>query len=371
MRRLRTILLGGLLTALLVGANSTQVFAQEGKKVTIKTIDGVRLEGTWYSRNRTSPVVLMLHGIGSDSSNNGWQALAKTLHKKDFAVLSLDLRGHGESTNIDKEAFWSSNNSRLFQRLKGAPESKISYKQFRSDYFPYIVNDIAAAKAWLDKRSDEGWCNSASLLLVGEKTGATLGARWLLSEWNRYPGQKIRDALGLPAVIPDFNHAMGQYVIGCVWLSMRTSHIPKKPPTKKEFNECIWFLSKAVKKKATPMLFLYNAKVKVDKVVSERYAKTLGGSNKKSKNQFIAALGIEGAKDLQGSELLLKTGLTDKVTNYLKAVVDNKTNTPKAWSLNQKQYFWVYGPNPSQWIQANDLNSEKFKYNSFRGFPTR
>ena len=59
------------------------------------------------------------------------------------------------------------------------PNSKklVEFKDFKTNagYFPYLINDIAAAKVFLDRKNDEGKCNTHHLVLVGE-TGAALGA---------------------------------------------------------------------------------------------------------------------------------------------------------------------------------------------------
>jgi hypothetical protein len=49
-----------------------------------------------------------------------------------------------------------------------------------------LVNDIAAARVFLDRRNDVGECNATALILVGANQGAALGALWLASECCRY-----------------------------------------------------------------------------------------------------------------------------------------------------------------------------------------
>jgi pimeloyl-ACP methyl ester carboxylesterase len=46
--------------------------------------------------NQTTPTVILLHMLGKDRST--WSNFASTLSQKEgYAVLSIDLRGHGES----------------------------------------------------------------------------------------------------------------------------------------------------------------------------------------------------------------------------------------------------------------------------------
>src|SRR4051812_32831893 len=50
-----------------------------------------------YQRNGRGPAVLLIHGVGGDSSN--WGAIAERLSAR-FDVIAMDLRGHGKSDLI-------------------------------------------------------------------------------------------------------------------------------------------------------------------------------------------------------------------------------------------------------------------------------
>src|SRR5204863_6624589 len=58
---------------------------------------------------------------------------------------------------------------------------------FSRGYLPHLVDDIAAAKRFIERRyNDAGECNAANTVLIGAEDGATLGALWLASETKRY-----------------------------------------------------------------------------------------------------------------------------------------------------------------------------------------
>src|SRR4051794_26014796 len=69
----------------------------------ITTVDGVKLNATFYPTGKKSPVVIMVHPIGEGKSSKTpeWKALAEALQAKDFAVITFDLRGHGDSQAVD------------------------------------------------------------------------------------------------------------------------------------------------------------------------------------------------------------------------------------------------------------------------------
>ena len=75
----------------------------------ITTADFVDLAGTYYRGNkgRDTPCVILIHKFGSDRTKSGLDDLAKALNAEGFAVLTFDLRGHGQSTNVSP-GFWTS-----------------------------------------------------------------------------------------------------------------------------------------------------------------------------------------------------------------------------------------------------------------------
>src|SRR5437773_9087663 len=104
------------------------------QRVSFLTDDGVLIVGTYYypaSSHQTTPAkaIILLHMLGRD--RNDWNGLASILSNSsnDHAVLSIDLRGHGEST---------SQNGKM-----------ISFQSFSLDDFNKIVLDVNAAKHFL------------------------------------------------------------------------------------------------------------------------------------------------------------------------------------------------------------------------------
>lgn len=64
--------------------------------ITITTPDGVELAGALYlPSHRPAPGVLLLHMLGRQKED--WEELALRLQAEGYAVLAMDLRGHGAS----------------------------------------------------------------------------------------------------------------------------------------------------------------------------------------------------------------------------------------------------------------------------------
>src|SRR5438552_10225942 len=157
--------------------------AAEPERVKFDTFDQVEIHGTYYpgELGNKSPCALVLHAPGGSSREEGWDNLAKELQKKHFAVLLFDFRGHGESTVIAPN-FWvlDRNNQSLKSYRPGKLKDQISYKDFVTPQnWLSLVNDIEAAKRFLDRKNDSGDCNSSNLVVVGAESSAALGTLWL------------------------------------------------------------------------------------------------------------------------------------------------------------------------------------------------
>jgi pimeloyl-ACP methyl ester carboxylesterase len=161
---------------------------EKKKAVTFETTDEVRLTGTFYRGNKgsESPAVLMIPAFNSDRTKGGWDSLATELQNRGFAVLTFDFRGHGGSTSV-RERFWGFEQNKGGIRGGTAPKNKvtISASDFKSGYWPVLLNDIAAARHFIDLQNDAQRCNSGSIIVIGAQEGASLAVAWMAQEWER------------------------------------------------------------------------------------------------------------------------------------------------------------------------------------------
>lgn len=205
---------------------------------TFPTADGVRLKGLFHKSpdgaKQGNAVVVLLYAPGPDRSMTkpgDWDGLAQTLNKEGFHVFRFDWRGHGKSTDIqDPAEFWKNPitgpwNNRHVKGAKARPvKNDLAVKaDIDPRYFPAYVTDLAAARAYLDQKSDQGDLNSSSIYLVGAGDAATLGMLWLAAEWVR-PAVHPTLANGVEyKAVPTngivVNTAAGRDVAGAIWLS--------------------------------------------------------------------------------------------------------------------------------------------------------
>ena len=135
-----------------------------GQKVSFLTDDGVLIVGTYYSppsssHQITSKAVILLHMLGRN--RNDWNTFASTLSNRSngFAVLSIDLRGHGDSINQNGNT--------------------ISFQSFAPTDFNKMILDIKAAKHFLVTQKNIPPNNIA---IVGASIGANVGLKYAASD---------------------------------------------------------------------------------------------------------------------------------------------------------------------------------------------
>lgn len=69
------------------------------ERVTFKTPDFVTIVGDWNFPNGAKKAVLLLHMM--PAVRQSFEPLTKELNKAGFSTLAIDLRGHGESTDLN------------------------------------------------------------------------------------------------------------------------------------------------------------------------------------------------------------------------------------------------------------------------------
>jgi dienelactone hydrolase len=198
----------------LAGDRAARAAGPEFRPLTLATGDGVELAAR-YTPGRLggkSPAVIVLDDVRSGGRPEVGRAVAGELASAGCAVLTFDFRGHGGSTAVTPDFWADPTNRRLVRRYHRArPKDRIAFADFRPGYLPALVNDVAAARAFLDRRNDAGECNTGQLYVVGFGGGATLGALWVAAEWQRFRcvgtyGERLDPA-------PE-----GRDVAGCVWV---------------------------------------------------------------------------------------------------------------------------------------------------------
>jgi hypothetical protein len=242
--------------------------------------------------------------------------LAQAL-SKDFAVLSFDFRGHGDSTTVNP-AFWVGSNNTIKNAAK--KPNKISYKDFPASYLPMLANDVAAAKRYLDQQNDAGSCNSSNMVVIGAEEGAAIGALWISTEWQRK--RLIKNPIGNWVADPQ-GKVEGEDIASAVWLS-----IPQKL---NGVDVGYWLKGPSNKvRDKVPMVFFYG----LQDTKAQTAATSLLNELKRAGREKLTDLTVVRSKTtkLAGVDLLGKKDFKteDEILVYLTEKAMPKRGT-KAW----------------------------------------
>jgi dienelactone hydrolase len=145
--------------AAVIAATAVPVWAIEPELVTFETFDGAVIHGDYYPYKATetaTPMVILLHMYRSDRT--AFKPLIEPLHEAGFAVLAIDLRGHGESATDKTRA-----------RVMAAETA----------VFEEMYEDVRAAYDWLAQR--EG-IDRSRFALVGASIGCSIALDYAVED---------------------------------------------------------------------------------------------------------------------------------------------------------------------------------------------
>ncbi len=306
----------------------------QSQEVSFETVDKVQLKGTYYpTRGKNGPpCVLLLPKPGATRHQDGWDDLAKALADAGYSVLSFDYRGHGDSTTVNPDVFWQlAINQQTFKVGKDSKDriSSADFIKKKTYYLPMLVNDIEAAKNFLNLRNNNNKadCNASNTIVIGAEDGAALGSYWV---WYQF--QKLRFApdpnTGFPVPDPT-GKTDGADIAGCVWLSMpAVLNAGNKVQVRQWLAAPSPLVATPPIPERVPMAFLYgdkdvNASKAADGIISalKSIHKIPDGTKKRP---------VKTNKPAAGNELLKASSATTKeIIDSLKPIIDKRANV--AW----------------------------------------
>jgi pimeloyl-ACP methyl ester carboxylesterase len=311
MRPARILIFIGLITSGLFPLTSLAFAQKEAEKVEFETVDEVELHGTFYPADQgmKAPCVLLLHDLSSDGGTTGWNdwaGLTSKLQKDGFAVFQFDFRGFGKSTTVHP-AFWKAPDN---SKIRGANlrKSEIHHRDFPASYLPVLVNDIAAARRFLDEQNDAKHCNSRNLIIIGAQEGATLGALWLATEWQRRPPRQI--GLNLPPY--------GEDIAAAVWLSILPTLGHSLRP---EFQVKKWL---GPLRDRTPMFFFFGEEDRTASALATELCDRVLKIDVPPRPKFTGSKGLKTSAAGAGLLTQRALGVDEKVLNYLTNVLKSR-----------------------------------------------
>jgi dienelactone hydrolase len=144
-------------TAVLGSSQTRGSLPAGAKSVTLDTADGWRIAG-WYwapaSPKGKAPGVILLHQFGRDKAS--WGAIPAQLVKQGYAVVAIDLRGHGESV--------------------GPGGQRVAPKELTDPDYTAMLRDVRAADQYLGAQPG---VDRERIGIIGASIGADLAIIYL------------------------------------------------------------------------------------------------------------------------------------------------------------------------------------------------
>ncbi|MGD9632743.1 MAG: alpha/beta hydrolase [Pirellulales bacterium] len=174
----------------------------------VQSRDGVELSVSFYPSRvaqdpalgkQVTPVVLLHDEKDTQGSFSSLvarlQQAGQGQNQPTFAIVTVDLRGHGASTR------------------QTAPNGQIreldAAKLSRNDIQAMTIYDMEAVRSMLVEKNDAGQLNLNKLCLVGVGLGATVAVNWAAQDWSAPPllvGKQGQDVKALVLVSPQWKY---------------------------------------------------------------------------------------------------------------------------------------------------------------------
>lgn len=173
-KRLLTLtVLPGLLTWHLTPA-AAQDGDSDSPEYILTAADDWPIHVTYFrsEKGRESPVVVLLTAANGNEKTSLtrriWTEMAEHLQRNDFAVLTVDLRKHGDS-------------------VPDVVDNPRMNKVLPVDYRNMVIGDMEAVKAFLMERHEAKELNIRKLAIVAGGDSGLVGAAFALNDWNKPP----------------------------------------------------------------------------------------------------------------------------------------------------------------------------------------
>lgn len=234
------------------------------------TRDGVRLYGTYYASTRGKEAVPVMLIQDWNEDRRSLQPLAQELQQAGCAVVTLDVRGQGESIKIVN---------------KDGREQKLDKLRVTAKVAEFMVKeDIEIFKRFLNRQNDVGALNVQKLCIVGVGTmGSYLATAYATSDLSW--GIQGSDVKMLCLISP----------------RMRNGVLPYKnalSPLLREVTVCVWFGKDdaSTTQDCKQIVKMYSAQRPGENNIEDAKDKTLFSSGQDTKLQGLKLLGMEDRK---------------------------------------------------------------------------
>jgi alpha-beta hydrolase superfamily lysophospholipase len=124
---------------------------------------------------KETPAVILLHG---DKENRlAWNTFAKHLQAEGYAVVSVDLRKHGESTNV----------ARIAGDSPAGGKNTEGTNLHADDYQAMVNSDMEAVKRFVYEQNQAKRLNMNKIAIIAAESSAAVAIHFAVNDWNKEP----------------------------------------------------------------------------------------------------------------------------------------------------------------------------------------
>lgn len=271
----------------------------EPESIVRQTKDGVRLAMTYYAstEGRDAVPVVCLHAL--EGSQNRYTELALGLQQIGYAVLTVDLRGHGDSTQV-------------VGMRRELDASRLSPDQIKA----MVGSDMVTVTDFLWEKNNEEELNMNRLCIIGAEAGAVVATNYAAFDWS------IRDYGALQ---------QGHFVKGLVLLS---------PPVRTKGLNIMQALQHPALLNAVAVMITFGKRDATAVRDAEQIYKRLTGSGKQPEDpreRRVFAFGLN--TQLQGAKPLgQRVKLEQYIAGFLKLKLREATGPEYEWKELRKPH---------------------------------
>lgn len=138
--------------------------------VSVTTKDGVIIHATYFGSNLGKKGIPVIMLPGWERSQKDLTGLALAMQREGLAVITVDLRGHGNSKSIQGP---------------GGQIAEIDLDRIRAnDFDTFVTQDLEAVKSFLMQENNKGNLNIEMLTIIGCDFSATAALNFAAQDWS-------------------------------------------------------------------------------------------------------------------------------------------------------------------------------------------
>ncbi|MFN0054560.1 MAG: alpha/beta hydrolase family protein [Planctomycetales bacterium] len=156
---------------------------------TEKTKDGGTIHFTYYRSllGKNAPVILLLHQKGGNRLIwQGQGGFAPRMQAQGYAVITVDLRHHGESRDGGADAA-AGGNANQNDKKKGGGKKAAAKDLKPQDYRAMADLDLEAVKRFIYEENQAENLNMNKIGIVGPEMGASVATQFAANDWLKEP----------------------------------------------------------------------------------------------------------------------------------------------------------------------------------------